>query len=246
MWVLLCGISYSKKLNISIRRKGFLPFLNVCASVRSLSLALNKLRLSSVCIQDDMWKPSHFLDNHSPLSPCVSVQWTLRDGAVVNLPNALLVEGDVILLRPGQIVPARCRPIKVGFPNWHIPEKLFFFCFHYRMIILKPMSSMKDAFINRCSLSQMAKASDQTLSQHHLYALTPFLFLKHLSSQIWSKEAVCKWKLNVSKILFCRIFLELSSSRPTSFLNIERHNVYSGIVEKIGIPVLLVCGFCVE
>ena len=30
------------------------------------------------------------------------LQWTLRDGAHVNLPWALLVKGDIIMVKPGQ------------------------------------------------------------------------------------------------------------------------------------------------
>ncbi|XP_037076312.1 transmembrane protein 94-like [Pollicipes pollicipes] len=39
---------------------------------------------------------------HAPPSPCISLQWTYRDGRLVNLPASLLARGDVLLLRPGE------------------------------------------------------------------------------------------------------------------------------------------------
>ncbi len=49
----------------------------------------------------------------SPQSPSISLQPTVRDGAIVNVPWALLVRGDVVVLRPGQSAPALCRNLLV-------------------------------------------------------------------------------------------------------------------------------------
>lgn len=46
-------------------------------------------------------------------SPAVSLQWTYRDGHLVNLPVILLVEGDIIALRPGAEAPTELRGIQV-------------------------------------------------------------------------------------------------------------------------------------
>ncbi|XP_057323877.1 transmembrane protein 94 isoform X3 [Microplitis mediator] len=56
------------------------------------------------------WKPENFPHLCTPLSPCVTLQWTYRDNAIVNLPWALLVTGDVIVIKPGQQVPGYCIP----------------------------------------------------------------------------------------------------------------------------------------
>ncbi|CAL4159798.1 unnamed protein product, partial [Meganyctiphanes norvegica] len=64
------------------------------------------------CSSHVMWSPANYPHLHSPLSPCISLQWTVRDGTVVNLPWALLVRGDIILLKPGQKVPAKCKPLQ--------------------------------------------------------------------------------------------------------------------------------------
>ncbi|TRY64395.1 hypothetical protein DNTS_017092 [Danionella cerebrum] len=48
----------------------------------------------------------------SPLSAAVSCQWTFRDGKLVNLPICLLVEDDIIALRPGSEAPTELRGIQ--------------------------------------------------------------------------------------------------------------------------------------
>ncbi|KAG9349783.1 hypothetical protein JZ751_026136 [Albula glossodonta] len=45
-------------------------------------------------------------------SPAISLQWTYRDGHLVNLPVILLVEGDIIALRPGTEAPTELRGIQ--------------------------------------------------------------------------------------------------------------------------------------
>lgn len=54
------------------------------------------------------WDLKNFPHIYSPLSPCVSLQWCYRDGHMLNLPWALLVQGDRIVLRPGQTAPEDC------------------------------------------------------------------------------------------------------------------------------------------
>ncbi|KAK1162907.1 transmembrane protein 94-like [Acipenser oxyrinchus oxyrinchus] len=53
-----------------------------------------------------------YLNLFTPPSQSISVQWTYRDGRLVNLPVSLLVEGDIIALRPGQEAPASLRGIQ--------------------------------------------------------------------------------------------------------------------------------------
>lgn len=53
-----------------------------------------------------------------PSLPAVSLQWTYRDGRLVNLPVSLLVEGDIICLRPGSEAPTELRGIQVS-RIWH-------------------------------------------------------------------------------------------------------------------------------
>lgn len=48
------------------------------------------------------WVKENYPDLYAPLSPCITLQWTYRDETLVNLPWALLVKDDVILMRPGK------------------------------------------------------------------------------------------------------------------------------------------------
>ncbi|XP_055339776.1 transmembrane protein 94-like [Paramacrobiotus metropolitanus] len=58
------------------------------------------------------WKHSYYPDVLCPDSPCVALQWTYRDNAVINLPAILLVPGDIIVVRPGQRVVCHCNSVK--------------------------------------------------------------------------------------------------------------------------------------
>ncbi|KPP72939.1 hypothetical protein Z043_108016 [Scleropages formosus] len=58
------------------------------------------------------WSASLYPDLYTPSSPSWSLHWTYRDNQLVNLPVSLLVEGDIIALRPGQESFASLRGIK--------------------------------------------------------------------------------------------------------------------------------------
>ncbi|XP_038211655.1 transmembrane protein 94 isoform X1 [Zerene cesonia] len=64
-----------------------------------------------------LWKEEYYPHLCAPFSPCVILQWTYRDGTIVNLPWALLVEGDIIVLRPGQEVPGHCQGLQPDDPE---------------------------------------------------------------------------------------------------------------------------------
>ncbi|KAG6454754.1 transmembrane protein 94 isoform X2 [Manduca sexta] len=68
-------------------------------------------------IEKAKWKQDHYPHLCAPFSPCVILQWTYRDATIVNLPWALLVEGDVIVLRPGQEVPGHCKGLQPEDPE---------------------------------------------------------------------------------------------------------------------------------
>ncbi|XP_062937507.1 transmembrane protein 94 isoform X5 [Cynocephalus volans] len=58
------------------------------------------------------WPNALYPDLHMPFAPSWSLHWAYRDGHLVNLPVSLLVEGDIIALRPGQESFASLRGIK--------------------------------------------------------------------------------------------------------------------------------------
>nr|XP_026490930.1 transmembrane protein 94 isoform X1 [Vanessa tameamea] len=68
-------------------------------------------------IEKCLWRENHYPHLCAPFSPCVILQWTYRDGVIVNLPWALLVEGDVVVLRPGQEAPGHCRGLEPDDPE---------------------------------------------------------------------------------------------------------------------------------
>lgn len=67
----------------------------------------------SGCMDEARWSPSLYPHLYTPTSSSWSLHWTYRDSQLVNLPVSLLVEGDVIALRPGQEAFASLRGIKV-------------------------------------------------------------------------------------------------------------------------------------
>lgn len=77
---------------------------------RKTRLILEDLHLAAIELSTD-WQACNYPHICCPVSPCVSLQWTYRDGVIVNLPWALLVKGDYIVLRPGHITPGPCSEI---------------------------------------------------------------------------------------------------------------------------------------
>ncbi|XP_077406450.1 transmembrane protein 94 isoform X3 [Vanacampus margaritifer] len=81
--------------------------------VRRVKIIITQLSdyLSS-WVGEVQWPASLYPDLYTPSSPSWSLHWTYRDSQLVNLPVSLLVEGDIIVLRPGQEAFASLRGIK--------------------------------------------------------------------------------------------------------------------------------------
>lgn len=73
---------------------------------RKVRVVINEIELARRVCKD--WTPENYPNVCSPMSPCVTLQWTYRDGRIVNLPWALLVKDDVIVIRPGSVAPSEC------------------------------------------------------------------------------------------------------------------------------------------
>uniref|UniRef100_A0A3Q4NAW6 Transmembrane protein 94 n=1 Tax=Neolamprologus brichardi TaxID=32507 RepID=A0A3Q4NAW6_NEOBR len=98
--------------------------LNLCLGGRQERLKRNEMiwRLKAIitqlsdylstCVGEVKWPSSLYPDLYTPSSPSWSLHWTYRDSQLVNLPVSLLVEGDIIALRPGQEAFASLRGIK--------------------------------------------------------------------------------------------------------------------------------------
>ena len=78
-------------------------------SVEIFRRAENMTSLVKGALDSPDWLPAHYPHSLTPDSASLVLQLTLRDGLTVNLPWALLVTGDTILLRPGQCAPAQCQ-----------------------------------------------------------------------------------------------------------------------------------------
>ncbi|OXB56250.1 hypothetical protein ASZ78_006433 [Callipepla squamata] len=77
---------------------------------RRLQMIIDKI--NDTLGKEVKWQDSMYPDLHMPYAPSWSLHWAYRDGHLVNLPVSLLVEGDVIALRPGQESFASLRGIK--------------------------------------------------------------------------------------------------------------------------------------
>ena len=78
-----------------------------------LLFVLIVINILAECINYNTWNSSCFTPLDAPQSPSMTLQWTIRDNEVINLPTVLLVKGDIIYLRPGQTAPATCKEILV-------------------------------------------------------------------------------------------------------------------------------------
>lgn len=84
---------------------------------RAMGEAVSLFPFSSDALRDGKeikWPDAMYPDLHMPFAPSWSLHWAYRDGHLVNLPVSLLVEGDIIALRPGQESFASLRGIKVA------------------------------------------------------------------------------------------------------------------------------------
>ncbi|XP_031627987.1 transmembrane protein 94 isoform X2 [Contarinia nasturtii] len=76
---------------------------------RKVRLIINEIELAQRLCKD--WTAENYPNKNSPLSPCVTLQLSYRDGQIVNLPWALLVKNDIIVIKPGQQAPGDCSEI---------------------------------------------------------------------------------------------------------------------------------------
>ncbi|XP_017063263.2 transmembrane protein 94 isoform X3 [Drosophila eugracilis] len=110
MWPALCLLAIlSLDLFVVVRENN----LRRTEIFRKTRHALAELQLAEQHFSAD-WQPANYPHLSNPMSPCVSLQWTYRDGKIVNLPWALLVRGDYIVLRPGHISPGPCHELETN------------------------------------------------------------------------------------------------------------------------------------
>ena len=117
----LCCINRSQSLLPEALILFVIGVLNLIFSCWNTGLRQSEMRTRVKWVQQFLnewrgkcdWKSENYPHLHSPQSPSITLQPAIRDGKMVNLPWALLVKGDVIILRPGQSAPGRCRSLQV-------------------------------------------------------------------------------------------------------------------------------------
>lgn len=76
----------------------------------------NIIIITTLCLDistEVCWTEKNYPDLCMPISPCITLQWCFRDGKLVNLPWALLVPGDIVVLQPSQKIVAECYLLEV-------------------------------------------------------------------------------------------------------------------------------------
>ena len=86
------------------------------AYLRSREVQLRVARVAAlvgeVAEAESRWQAMDYPHLHTPPSASLVLQWTMRDGHLVNLPWALLVKGDLMVLREGQPAPGLCSAVQ--------------------------------------------------------------------------------------------------------------------------------------
>lgn len=123
----LTGLSQICKVSLNGERVQRTRVPGVCGGWLKGEKVVFLLLFSSDALRDGKeikWPNALYPDLHMPFAPSWSLHWAYRDGHLVNLPVSLLVEGDIIALRPGQESFASLRGIKVAggwSSSWELP-----------------------------------------------------------------------------------------------------------------------------
>uniref|UniRef100_A0A8C4ZWX8 Transmembrane protein 94 n=1 Tax=Gadus morhua TaxID=8049 RepID=A0A8C4ZWX8_GADMO len=123
-WVLVSAAALLLLFTLNLLLIGRQQRLKSSEMVRRLKTIISKLDAGQG--ESSCWPPSLYPDLYTPSSPAWTLTWAYRDSQLVNLPVSLLVEGDVVALRPGQEAFASLRGLKddqhiVLEPGDHFP-----------------------------------------------------------------------------------------------------------------------------
>jgi hypothetical protein len=170
--------------------------------------------------EEDMeyWTNGHFLPQlYLPHSPCISLQWTIRDGKTVNLPTVLLVKGDIIRMCPGMPAPGMCENLEAfGYAESMRPPKTVKLNHGELFIpVVDVVSSNPETFSSQARFRKIVTPVK--------FVMMETIYVKHL-----------------------KMCLEKSTTRPRSLYDKERHGILSLYIESIITPaaavlLLIVC-----
>lgn len=134
----LCLLTILLATVMLVIRESYLRRTEIYRKVRAI---IGEIELARKASKE--WTTENYPNVCSPMSPCVTLQWTYRDGQIINLPYALLVKNDVIIMRPGSVAPADCTEVngKNKFRNsetYGLSQVCFGyfipFCFQFRYL----------------------------------------------------------------------------------------------------------------
>lgn len=155
-----------------------------------------------------------------PISPCITLQWCFRDGKLVNLPWALLVPGDIVVLQPSQKIVAECCLLEVrrsfNYSSYH-HDLITHLCQQLNIFKLQDPSI-------KFSIGQVyTPASSEPIGSPPPRLHNPFP--KPLAV-VTTSPYIDMVELSLKHFL----------SRPPTFYNKERHTIVTRIIECIVLP----------
>ncbi|XP_068119528.1 endoplasmic reticulum magnesium-transporting P-type ATPase isoform X2 [Hyperolius riggenbachi] len=152
-----------------MRRQELLKLTEVEGRVQRIIMQIEEVLSNG---NELVWRDSMYPDLYMPSSPSWSLHWVYRDGRLVNLPVSLLVDGDVIALRPGQESFASLRGMK---DDEHI--------------VLEP-GDMFPPFSPPPSPHAESKHVPQEPQQHHLFRVMKTPVLENIRN--WLDQALSR------------------------------------------------------
>ncbi|KAK9754703.1 hypothetical protein QE152_g1175 [Popillia japonica] len=180
-------------------------------------------RLASTILQQSKslkWDFENYPHLYSPISPCITLQWTYRDNTVVNLPWALLVKGDVILVRPGQQSPGYCESLDksseypllhardVYSPTLHTANEIFSIPTSRKPLEYKKYRLLETPYLNNLRIA-LEQALDRPISQ--LNQQKHFLAIKLIERIILPTTLVVVLLVNLIRLIYLETYIGKAS-----------------------------------
>ncbi|KAI4456512.1 hypothetical protein MML48_8g00011666 [Holotrichia oblita] len=180
-------------------------------------------RLASTILEQSKrlkWDLENYPHLYLPISPCITLQWTYRDNTVVNLPWALLVKGDIILVRPGQLSPGYCESLDksseypllhardVYGPTLHTANEIFSIPTSRKPLEYKKYRLLETPYLNNLRIA-LEQALDRPISQ--LNQQKHFLAVKLFERIILPTTLVVILLVNLIRLIYLETYIGKAS-----------------------------------
>lgn len=166
------------------------------------------------------WNSENYPHLYSPLSPCITLQWTYRDNTLVNLPWALLVKGDIILVKPGQLSPGYCESLdksseypllhakEVYGPTLQAPNEIFSIPKSRKPLEYKRYRLLETPYLNNLRIA-LEQALDRPINQ--LNQEKHFLVVKLLERIMLPAFLVSVLVVNLIRLIYLESYIGKAS-----------------------------------